>query len=79
VELNGVHGTVVVQRGAGNALRAMVRFPKLSALPTIIARLRRVFDLAADPVAITPGEGSGAGAFGQGAARAARGGRMGSV
>ena len=53
VELNGVHGTVAVQRGAGNALRATVRFPKLSALPTIIARLRRVFDLAADPVAIT--------------------------
>ena len=53
VELNGVHGTVAVQRGAGNALRVTVRFPKLSALPTIIARLRRVFDLAADPVAIT--------------------------
>jgi 3-methyladenine DNA glycosylase/8-oxoguanine DNA glycosylase len=53
VELNCVHGTVAVQRGAGNALRATVRFPKLSALPTIIARLRRVFDLAADPVAIT--------------------------
>jgi AraC family transcriptional regulator, regulatory protein of adaptative response / DNA-3-methyladenine glycosylase II len=52
VELNGVHGTVTVQRGSGNALRATVRFPKLSALPMIIARLRRVFDLAADPVAI---------------------------
>jgi AraC family transcriptional regulator of adaptative response / DNA-3-methyladenine glycosylase II len=52
VELNGVHGTVTVQGGADNALRATVRFPKLSALPTIIARLRRLFDLAADPVAI---------------------------
>ena len=29
-----------------------MRFPKLSALPQIIARLRRVFDLAADPDAI---------------------------
>ena len=29
-----------------------VRFPKLSALPAIIARVRRVFDLAADPAAI---------------------------
>jgi hypothetical protein len=29
-----------------------VRFSKLSALPNIIARLRRVFDLAADPDAI---------------------------
>jgi 3-methyladenine DNA glycosylase/8-oxoguanine DNA glycosylase len=35
-----------------NALDATVRFPKLSALPQIIARLRRVFDLAADPDAI---------------------------
>jgi AraC family transcriptional regulator of adaptative response / DNA-3-methyladenine glycosylase II len=52
VELNGLHGTVAVEPGAGNALRATVRFPKLSALPAIIARLRRVFDLAADPVAI---------------------------
>ena len=32
--------------------RSTVRFPKLSALPAIIARVRRVFDLAADPVAI---------------------------
>src|SRR5439155_628771 len=31
---------------------ATVRFPKLSALPSIIARLRRVFDLAADPAPI---------------------------
>ena len=37
---------------AGNALRASIRFPKLSALPGIIARLRRVFDLGADPLAI---------------------------
>jgi AraC family transcriptional regulator of adaptative response / DNA-3-methyladenine glycosylase II len=29
-----------------------VRFPKLSSLPQIIARLRRVFDLAADPDSI---------------------------
>jgi len=43
---------VTVERGAGNALRATVRFPKLSALPAIIARVRRVFDLAADPVPI---------------------------
>src|SRR6201999_3697578 len=28
------------------------RFPKISALPAIIARVRRVFDLAADPAAI---------------------------
>jgi AraC family transcriptional regulator of adaptative response / DNA-3-methyladenine glycosylase II len=52
VQLDGVQGTIAVQPAAGNALRATVRFPKLSALPTIIARLRRVFDLAADPISI---------------------------
>jgi AraC family transcriptional regulator of adaptative response / DNA-3-methyladenine glycosylase II len=52
VLLDGVQGTVAVEPTDGNALRATVRFPKLSALPFIIARLRRVFDLAADPVAI---------------------------
>lgn len=52
VQLDGVQGTVTVQPADGNALRVSVRFPKLSALPVIIARLRRVFDLAADPLAI---------------------------
>jgi AraC family transcriptional regulator of adaptative response / DNA-3-methyladenine glycosylase II len=41
-----------VRPAGGHALRATVRFPKLSSLPTIIARLRRVFDLAADPAPI---------------------------
>jgi AraC family transcriptional regulator of adaptative response / DNA-3-methyladenine glycosylase II len=52
VQLDGEQGTVFVQHTKENALRATVRFPKLSALPAIIARLRRVFDLAADPLAI---------------------------
>jgi AraC family transcriptional regulator of adaptative response / DNA-3-methyladenine glycosylase II len=55
VAVDGVTGTVIVEPSSGNgrnALRAIVRFPKLSALPAIIARLRRVFDLAADPRAI---------------------------
>jgi AraC family transcriptional regulator of adaptative response / DNA-3-methyladenine glycosylase II len=52
LELNGAQGMVVVRPGQGHALRATVRFPKLSALPVIIARLRRVFDLAADPAPI---------------------------
>ena len=56
IGLDGQQGTASVQpavgRGDGNALKATVRFPKLSALPQIIARLRRVFDLAADPDAI---------------------------
>jgi AraC family transcriptional regulator, regulatory protein of adaptative response / DNA-3-methyladenine glycosylase II len=53
IRLEGAQGIVTVQPSEGNALRATVRFPKLSALPKIIARLRRVFDLAADPQAIT--------------------------
>lgn len=52
IELDGQQGIVAVTLADGNALRVSVRFPKLSALPEIIARLRRVFDLAADPVAI---------------------------
>ena len=52
IEIGGVHGVVVVEPSSDNALRIAVRFPRLSALPTIIARLRRVFDLSADPEAI---------------------------
>src|SRR5918994_453701 len=52
IEIGGLHGTVSVRPADGDALRAAVRFSRLSALPTIIARLRRVFDLAADPDAI---------------------------
>jgi AraC family transcriptional regulator of adaptative response / DNA-3-methyladenine glycosylase II len=53
LQLDGLTGTVTVEPAAeGNALRVTVRFPKLSALPGIIARLRRVFDLGADPLAI---------------------------
>ncbi|WP_038494234.1 AlkA N-terminal domain-containing protein [Collimonas arenae] len=50
--LDGVQGTVLVQQGAGHALQATIRFPRLASLPAIIARLRRMFDLAADPQAI---------------------------
>ena len=52
IGLHGRQGTVSVRSAGGNALCATVRFPILSALPRIIARLRRVFDLAADPDAI---------------------------
>jgi AraC family transcriptional regulator, regulatory protein of adaptative response / DNA-3-methyladenine glycosylase II len=50
--IDGIQGTVAVQPAAGNALRADIRTTKLSILPQIIARLRRVFDLAADPLSI---------------------------
>ncbi len=35
-----------------DALRVAVRFPQLNALPIIIARIRRMFDLSAEPTAI---------------------------
>lgn len=42
----------VTQDPAQAALRVIVRFPQLEALPTIIARTRRLFDLGAEPLAI---------------------------
>jgi len=51
--VDGTQGTVTVRPTSGNALRAHIRTTKLSILPRLIARLRRVFDLAADPLAIS--------------------------
>lgn len=51
--LDGVHGTIAVRPGEGHALQATIRFPQLSSLSAIIARLRRMFDLAADPEIIS--------------------------
>lgn len=42
---------------ADNALQASIRLPELAALPSVIARLRRLFDLQADPEAIRLGLG----------------------
>jgi AraC family transcriptional regulator of adaptative response / DNA-3-methyladenine glycosylase II len=53
IELNGTAGTIeVAHEVARNRLRATIRFPRLASLPTIIARLRRMFDLGADPAVI---------------------------
>lgn len=52
IDINGSHGIVTVRPGPGATLQATIRFSKLSALPQIVARLRRVFDLGADPLAI---------------------------
>jgi AraC family transcriptional regulator of adaptative response / DNA-3-methyladenine glycosylase II len=49
IDIDGAHGMVSISRTQGAALEATVHARKLSALPSIIARLRRVFDLAADP------------------------------
>jgi AraC family transcriptional regulator of adaptative response / DNA-3-methyladenine glycosylase II len=46
-------GTVAVQPVPGrNALAVTIRFPAVAALPVIVARLRLLFDLGADPAVI---------------------------
>jgi len=52
IALGGEQGLIRVEPADRNRLKVSVRFGRMSALPTIIARVRRVFDLAADPVAI---------------------------
>jgi len=52
VRLGEASGFISVAPGAGHFLEASICFPKLAALPAIIARIRRVFDLAADPSVI---------------------------
>src|SRR5262249_13616732 len=52
IAIGDTSGVVVVEPAEANCLRATIRFANLRNLPAIIARLRRVFDLAADPVAI---------------------------
>ncbi|MFI5014423.1 MAG: AlkA N-terminal domain-containing protein [Hyphomicrobiales bacterium] len=46
------HGVLTVEPGERHRLSVSIRFPRLSALAIIIARIRRVFDLAADPAVI---------------------------
>jgi AraC family transcriptional regulator of adaptative response / DNA-3-methyladenine glycosylase II len=52
--LNGVRGTVEIalSEQIENALRATIHFPEVAALPVIVRRIRRVFDLSADPIVI---------------------------
>ncbi|WP_272900408.1 AlkA N-terminal domain-containing protein, partial [Chromobacterium subtsugae] len=49
---NGARGELAVRPGAGHALSVTIRFPQLAALPAILARVRAMFDLAADPAMI---------------------------
>jgi AraC family transcriptional regulator of adaptative response / DNA-3-methyladenine glycosylase II len=54
ITLGGHHGTVVVAPGVTTpggqtSLTATIDFPALKFLPRIVARLRRIFDLDADP------------------------------
>jgi AraC family transcriptional regulator of adaptative response / DNA-3-methyladenine glycosylase II len=54
VEVAGALGTIdVTHEPSAAALRVTVRFPRLDALPEIIARVRRLFDLGANPTAIS--------------------------
>ena len=52
IELDGMQGTLSVRPGDDQALVADIRIARLATLPHIIARLRRQFDLAADPLRI---------------------------
>lgn len=52
IESAGVHGTLHVRAGKGDRLHVTIHTPALPALPAWIARVRRLFDLAADPAAI---------------------------
>jgi AraC family transcriptional regulator of adaptative response / DNA-3-methyladenine glycosylase II len=53
IELGNATGSITLAHAPDqSALRAIVRFPHLNALPLIIARIRRMFDLSAEPAAI---------------------------
>lgn len=53
IGLDGVGGTIEVKPAAGrDALAVTIRHPDVRALPSIVARVRRVFDLAADVTVI---------------------------
>ena len=52
ITIGEASGVVMVEPAGQNCLKATVRLPSLRGLPSVIARVRRVFDLAADPVAI---------------------------
>lgn len=49
LNIAGAHGVVSVEPGEGDFLLVGLNFPKLSAMPAVISRVRRVFDLTADP------------------------------
>jgi AraC family transcriptional regulator of adaptative response / DNA-3-methyladenine glycosylase II len=52
LKVGGVAGVVLVEPETGDRLRVTAHFPDLRVLPEVIRRVRRVFDLAADPQAI---------------------------
>ncbi|GJE15402.1 DNA-3-methyladenine glycosylase family protein [Methylobacterium marchantiae] len=52
VFLGGRHGTVSVAPGVGDALVATIDHPDRQVVPQVLARLRPMFDLDADPIVI---------------------------
>ena len=52
IELDGCRSSIDVRRCAITALAATIRFADVRALPTIIARIRNLFDLRSDVAAI---------------------------
>lgn len=53
IALGGAQGTVVIRPAEQqNALAATIRFPLIERLPAIVERIRRLFDLGADPAVI---------------------------
>jgi AraC family transcriptional regulator, regulatory protein of adaptative response / DNA-3-methyladenine glycosylase II len=52
IAIGPAHGVLTAEPIPGNRVRLTVRFPDPEALPAIVARVTRIFDLAADPSAI---------------------------
>lgn len=52
IALDGGKGAVEIGMTDESSLRATIRFPAVAALPAIVRRIRRVFDLSADPIVI---------------------------
>lgn len=52
ISMAGIHGWISVEPGAGDWLEVTVNFPEPGAMPEIERRLRRMFDLDAEPLVI---------------------------
>lgn len=54
ITLGGISGTIIIRHAPRrNGLRALIRFPASEFLPAIVERIRCLFDLGADPSAIS--------------------------
>jgi AraC family transcriptional regulator of adaptative response / DNA-3-methyladenine glycosylase II len=53
IALDGAQGTIGIEPDERrHCLRVTIRFPRIASLATIVQRVRRIFDLSADPLAI---------------------------